>query len=212
MEIPGPKTFNDIFAALFSLVSVMAIFISLKNSLRSHSIRLCAIALIGGLSLFCNNVWVYAASVFIIATAITETEFLQNLAAILRGSSHYFDYKKAISGEIPQPKETIKAPRQKMEFKILNTLWTKQVNKFPLFDQLFTFLISQNAPEYMKFRESGGKLIGEGLVGETEIGHYYLTPEGWNYCKEHYKEFPSDQWWPSETIDENNLKKVIKNV
>jgi len=212
MEIPIPKTFNDIFAALFCLVSVTAIFISLKNSLRSHSIRLSAIALIGGLALFCNNVWVYAASVFIVATAITETEFLQNLAAILRGSSHYFDYKKAISGEIPQPKEVKKVPRQQMEFKILNTLWTKQVNKFPTFNPLFTFLISQNSPEYMKFRESGGKLIGEGLVGETEIGHYHLTQEGWEYCKKSFKEFPPDQWWPSETIDEGNLKKVLGNV
>ncbi len=212
MAIPGPKTFNDIFAALFCLLGVVTFFISLKGSLRSHSIRLSAIALIVGLALFCNNVWVYAASVFIIATAITETEFLQNLVAILRGSRHYFDYKIAISGEIPPPKEVKIIHRQPMEFKILNTLWTKQVNKFPTFNPLFTFLISQNSPEYMKFRESGGKLIGEGLVNETEKGHYHLTQEGWEYCKQHYKEFPSDQWWPNEAIDEENLKKTLEDV
>ena len=212
MKIPDPKTFNDILAALFSIVTITTLFISLKDSLRSHSIRLSAIALIGGLALFCNNVWVYAASVFIVATGITETEFLQNLAAIIRGNSHYFDYKKAISGEIEPPKKDKKALRNPMEFKILNTLWTKQVNKFPNFDRLFTFLITQNSPEYTAFREYGGKLIGEGLVGETETGQYYLTPKGWEYCKQHYKEFPSDQWWPSETIDKENLKKVVENA
>lgn len=212
MEIPGPTAFNEILGALFVLFSVAAFFISFKKSQRSHSIRLSALALIGGLALFCNNVWVYAAGVFIVATAVTETEFLQNLAAILRGSRHYFDYKKAISGEIPLPKEVKEVHRQPMEYKILNTLWTKQVNKFPSFNPVFTFIISQNSPEYMKFRESGGKLIGEGLISETEKGHYHLTQQGWEYCEKHYEEFPPDQWWPSETIDEENLKKVLGNA
>jgi len=94
----------------------------------------------------------------------------------------------------------------------LNTLWTKQVNKFPTFSTLFTFVISQNTPEYLQFREAGSKLFGEGLVGETDAGQYHLTHKGWEWCKEHYNEFPSDQWWPEETIDEENLKKVLKKA
>jgi len=212
METLLPKAFNEIFAGIFCLVAVIAFYKSFKQSQRSHGIRLAAIALIGGLALFCNNNWVYFASVFIIATTITETEFLQNLAAIVRGSRHYFDYKRATSGEISPPTESEKAPRQPMELKILNTLWTKQVTKYPTFNLLFTFAIAQNSSEHARFREAGAKLIGEGLVGESDKRQYHLTQEGWEYCKKHYEEFPSDQWWPSESINEENLKKVLGHV
>ena len=50
--------------------------------------------LLVGLALFANNSSVYFATVFIVATAVTQLEFLQNLAAIIRGSKEYFDYQK----------------------------------------------------------------------------------------------------------------------
>jgi len=117
-----------------------------------------------------------------------------------------------VSGQIIPQKEEKPPKRNLMEYKILNTLWTKQVNKFPKFSPLFTFVISSNSPEYLQFREAGGKLIGEGLVGETDTGYYHLTDKGWRWCKEHYKEFPPDQWWPEEPILNENLEEVIKNA
>jgi hypothetical protein len=43
------------------------------------------------------NYWVtYFAAMFIIATAATELEFLQNLAAIIRGNRDYFNYKSKL--------------------------------------------------------------------------------------------------------------------
>jgi len=116
------------------------------------------------------------------------------------------------SGQIYPQKEEKPLKRNSMEYKILNTLWTKQVNKFPDFSPLFTFVIGSNSPEYLQFREAGGKLIGEGLVGETDTGHYHLTDKGWRWCKEHYSEFPSDQWWPEEPIIKEQLEKVIKKA
>ena len=114
------------------------------------------------------------------------------------------------AGQIPPQKEEKPPKRNSMEYKILNTLWTKQVNKFPTFSPLFTFVIASNSPEYLQFREAGSKLIGEGLVGETDTGHYYLTHRGWSWCKENYREFPPDQWWPEETIIQENLDEVLK--
>lgn len=99
--------------------------------------------------------------------------------------------------------------RSLMEYKILNTLWTKQVNKWPDLSAFFTFKIFDNASEYRPFKEAGGKLIGEGLVNETADGQYVLTYEGWNYCKTNFKEFPPDQWWPEEKINQDNLIKVV---
>lgn len=216
MEKFLPSTFIQIIAGIFSICSIIAVLCSIKRTIRTHSIRIFAISFISALALFSDNGWVYFASVFIIATVITETEFLQNLAAIIRGSKPYFDYKLAKGDASPsdinldKDKKTLK--RLPMENKILNTLWTKQVNKFPDFSRVFTFIIFPNSIEHPKFCESVGKLMGEGLIGLTPEGQYCLTPVGFNYCKEHYAEFGSDQWWPEETINKDNLRKVLEKT
>jgi hypothetical protein len=69
-------------------------FISLFDGARTHAIRILAVFFVVALSLFANHVTVYFAAVFIIATAVTELEFLQTLAAILRGNKEYFAFKK----------------------------------------------------------------------------------------------------------------------
>ena len=54
--------------------------------------------------------------------------------------------------------------------------------------------------------------MAEGLVGLTSEGQYCLTPMGFNYCKEHFAEFGLDQWWLEETINKDNLKKVLEKT
>lgn len=209
MEDFLPKSFIQIFAGIFSICSLVAFFISFKQTIRIYALRLLAIMIICALTLFSDNGWVYFATVFIIATVITETEFLQNLAAIIKGGKHYFAYKQATEGQIQAPKSEQKPTTSPMEYKILNTLWTKQVNKFPDFSRVFTFRINANSPEFLGFREAGNKLIGKELITETDQGHFHLTQSGFKYCKENYREFPPDQWWPEETINFDNLRKVI---
>ncbi|BDW94847.1 hypothetical protein MACH10_05320 [Thalassospira tepidiphila] len=46
------------------------------------------------LALFSSHWVTYFAAIFIVATAVTELEFLQNLAAIIRKDENYFNYKK----------------------------------------------------------------------------------------------------------------------
>lgn len=136
---------------------------------------------------------------------------IENLKAEIKNTIN-LQFVMPLAGQAaPVPPAEEKKPLKKtvMEYKILNTLWTKQVNKFPDFSTLFTFVISSNSPEYLQFREAGSKLMGEGLVGETDIGHYYLTHEGWKWCKEHHPEFPPDQWWPEEPINNENLKELL---
>ena len=103
-------------------------------------------------------------------------------------------------GKIEPPQVTVPS-RQPLEYKILNTLWTKQVNKWPDLSHLFTFRINFYAQEFLGFREAGNKLMGEGLISETDTGQFYITPKGFQYCKEHYLEFPKDQWWPEEQMN-----------
>lgn len=89
-----PSTFPEALGGIVILLALILSLISLVPVLRSHSIRLLALFFVAALSLFSNHWSTYFAGIFVIATAVTELEFLQNLAAIIRGNKDYFDYKK----------------------------------------------------------------------------------------------------------------------
>jgi len=120
-------------------------------------------------------------------------------------------------GQIEKPAEALSAQsvkqqaRAQMEYQVLKTLWTKQVNRFPDYSGLWSFRINANTPVYLPYREAASKLIGEGLISETDQGQLYLTKDGFEYCKNHYKEFPLEQWWPEETIDKEKLRVALGN-
>ena len=212
MEQLFPNTFIEILDGFLSLIAVSLAILSLFSKDRSYVIRVFVLMFILAISLFSNHWSTYFAAVFIIASTITELEFLEKIAAIIRGSKYYFDYKIAEAGSAQAPENEEPPERLPMEYKILNTLWTKQVNKYPDFTKVFTFRINANTPEYLEYREASNRLIGEGLISETESGQVYLTQKGVGYCKKHYEEFPPDQWWPYETINQENLTKVLQEA
>ena len=78
---------------MLCLAALLFSGISLFEKVRVHSLRVLAIFVVAALALFGNHISVYFAAVFIIATAVTELEFLQTLAAIIRGNKEYFTYK-----------------------------------------------------------------------------------------------------------------------
>lgn len=107
--------------------------------------------------------------------------------------------------------DSMKGKRSLMEYMILNTLWTKQINKWPDLSQFFTFNMNFVSPSETKaFAEAAELLIEEGLITLAQNGQYMLTIKGFDYCKKHYKEFPIEQWWPEEQIDKSKLKKVVE--
>lgn len=89
-----PESFRELLsAACFAIGAVFSLF-SLSAGRREHALRLSGLFLLCSVALFANNGWCYFAAVFIIATAVTQLQFLQNLAAIIRGSKEFFDYQK----------------------------------------------------------------------------------------------------------------------
>jgi hypothetical protein len=89
-----PANFRELFSFFSFLISIIFSFISLNKSYLEHCLRMAAILFIVSLALFANNGYCYFGAIFIVATAVTQLDFLQNLAAIIRGSKEYFDYKK----------------------------------------------------------------------------------------------------------------------
>ncbi|SED78901.1 hypothetical protein SAMN04490185_4195 [Pseudomonas frederiksbergensis] len=88
-----PHTFFEAAGGILCLAALIFGALSLIEGVRAHSLRVLAIFIVAALALFGNHISVYFAAVFIIATAVTELEFLQTLAAIIRGNKEYFSYK-----------------------------------------------------------------------------------------------------------------------
>jgi len=84
------------------------------------------------------------------------------------------DFLAYTSGRIThdeaKKQEQVQQNRTSMEYKILHTLWTKQVNLSPDISTLWTFRINYGTPEFADFRVASSKLIGEELLGETNDG------------------------------------------
>ena len=96
------------------------------------------------------------------------------------------------------------------EYKILNTLWINQLNKFGRPGHAFTFQITAIASDYLEAREHGTPLMALGLIRE-ENGFYMLTPEGFDFCLSHYREFPSDHWFDAE-VDKAKLRVLEEHM
>lgn len=94
LNIILPRSFPEQIGAILMLIAVICLFISFRKKQNQYASKVFAILLISALSLFASNSWIYFSTIFIIATAITEIEFLQNLAAIIRKDQNYFNYKK----------------------------------------------------------------------------------------------------------------------
>ena len=103
-----PQSFRELVASVSIVVGFIFSFISLfkiqGEFLREHALRIAAIFSLLGLCLFADNAYTYFAAVFIIATAVTQLEFLQTLAAIIRGNKDYFDF---MSNVTRSPDETV---------------------------------------------------------------------------------------------------------
>lgn len=94
MESFVPVSFPEALGGGLLIVATISAIFSLCPCLRGHALRLLAIFIVASLALFSNNTTTYFVAIFVIATAVTELEFLQTLAAIVRGNKDYFDYKK----------------------------------------------------------------------------------------------------------------------
>ncbi len=94
-----PESFRELLSAVCLALGITFSLLSLAASIRRHSLRLVGLFLLSSLALYANNAWCYFGAVFIAATAVTRLDFLQNLAAIIRGSKPYFDFQKEIMSE-----------------------------------------------------------------------------------------------------------------
>ncbi|MFH1011260.1 MAG: hypothetical protein V1784_08500 [bacterium] len=225
VSILFPKTAVDALAILLILLGILVALLSLWPKIRSHALRLSGIGFVLSLALFANTGWTYFAAIFIVATVITELEFLQNLAAIIARHPNYWKYKEKPTTDTTKPPESVDerrtdlAVKNSMELKILNTLWVLQAHHHADLDASITFTIQWPPSKYVDPQHAAyliaiGKLMEARLlavVGENQ--QVTLTLEGLKYCADHYKEFPADRWYFEEVqLDPDKRVRLISKL
>ncbi len=89
-----PDAYTNFIGTISLVVAVGFLLFSSFQDDKSHTTKMFSIMVVVSLALFSSHVVTYFAAIFIVATAVTELEFLQNLAAIIRKDENYFKYKK----------------------------------------------------------------------------------------------------------------------
>lgn len=103
------------------------------------------------------------------------------------------------------------AIQHRVEHKILNTLWIKQVNRIGQWpESRFMFRIGSDDPDFELFLIFSERLSREGLVNISPAQMIYLTNPGFDFCQQHYGEFGESQWWTDEQLKKENLSDALK--
>jgi hypothetical protein len=115
--LPRAENFIDVVASALMCAAVLYSVVALFGLVRAT--RIGAILLVASLALYSDSFGTYFAAIFIVATAVTELEFLEKLAAIIRGSKEYFDYKKS---QVPVDEAKAKAAEEMVAAEVPNAL------------------------------------------------------------------------------------------
>lgn len=98
INIPNVEFYSDIthaapiMAQVFGVAGLAWMVVYSILSDKSSNIKLIGSGLVLALAFAANNVWTYGLSIFIVATLVTELQFLEKLAALFTNRDKYWDY------------------------------------------------------------------------------------------------------------------------
>lgn len=91
---------NEVMGLILICVCLILVIIFIWKSLKYSLLKLIGVFLVVALSLVSNDGVNYFLAILVVATLVTELDFLQNIAAILRNSESYFIHKFQTQHEI----------------------------------------------------------------------------------------------------------------
>lgn len=186
MDFMFPKTFMEFVGGISLIAAISFIALSVKKSLRQYLHKVSGLLLLIAVGAYAENVWCYLVIVFIIGTTVTELEFLQNIAAIIRGSEAYFKYKKVfvprkeIESAINEEYQTViesgdkiteKMSTDKIDFPLKRSSLTRAQLYVIVEELAFRTLerkFGQTISRHVRYPEIGGYIIQFDGVIETK--------------------------------------------
>ncbi|MBZ9608216.1 hypothetical protein G9F73_010405 [Clostridium estertheticum] len=89
-----PNNFRELIASVAIIVSFLFIIISIFKPIREHSLKIIGVLIVSAVALFANDSTCYFLAIIILATLVTNLDFLENISAIVRNSDAYFKFKE----------------------------------------------------------------------------------------------------------------------
>lgn len=196
------SSYPNLVGSVTLAVASIFLFIACFAKYKKRSIRLSSILLVVSLSLFSSHVLTYFAAIFIVATAVTELEFLQNLAAIVRKNESYFSFKKeALSkaDSLKRKEEEVMEEECADEAQVHNGLVTGNDIRLSHLQDLpraalvrLSFRVEEKALDYLskeygpiersvRFRKNGEAVVFDGVVESSGDGEMTVLNVRWSH-------------------------------
>jgi hypothetical protein len=209
LEIIKPDTFPNLIGTLLICVSIVCLFTSFFEIHKKHATKVFSILLVASLALFSSYWATYFAAIFIVATAVTELEFLQTLAAIIRKDKNYFDFKKeALSKEdnirrkaeealeeelISSESDSGVATKGKIDLSTLLTLPRNEAMRLSLDveEKTLNYLEKENGniERNVRFRKNGSSVEFDGVIDKKGKSANKIFEIKWTRNPDHFFPF-----------------------
>lgn len=102
MEKIIPNSFIELLGGVLLIAALIAALVSLFQKNKRPTTKLAGILFVASLCLFSSNGWIYFVGVLIIATAITDLDFIQNVVSAIKGNRPSSESVDRIPGKAPE--------------------------------------------------------------------------------------------------------------
>lgn len=110
-----PKSFIEAIAGVFALSGVLCSAISLFPKSRNHLLKIFVYMTIASLAMFANDTLTFFLAITLIAAAVIEVEFIQNIVAIIRGGDSYFKFRAELMNKFDVEDKTTKEQNEQIK-------------------------------------------------------------------------------------------------
>lgn len=206
LEVIKPDTYPNLIGTLLICVSIVCLFTSFFEIHKKHATKVFSILIVASLALFSSYWATYFAAIFIVATAVTELEFLQTLAAIIRKDKNYFDFRKeALSKEdnirrkaeevveediISSESDSGVAPEGKIDLSTLLTLPRNEATRLSLDveEKALNYLEKENGniERNVRFRKNGSSVEFDGVIDKKGKSANKIFEIKWTRYPDHF--------------------------
>lgn len=163
---------NELIGLFLIGICLILVIIFIWKSLKYSLLKLIGVFLVVALALVSNNNINYFLTILVVATLVTELDFLQNIAAIIRNSDSYFIHKFQSQQEIKEgiTKEATEIDKAIDEDKHTLNLQFDSSNLTPI---QFGLIVEELTFKFLERRYQKDVqrhvLLAEGALGKFEI-------------------------------------------
>ncbi|ULT55866.1 hypothetical protein L1999_22675 [Neobacillus drentensis] len=153
---------DSIALVTISLALILICIFIWTKLLRKDVLKVIGILIVLGLSLFANDATSYFLAILVLATLVTNLNFLQNIAAIIRNSDAYFNFltrsqeevQTYINNEYKNDEEAIKADKSQENEALSDEQINQTLDNYNLNPMEFVYIAEEQTFKFLEKKYS----------------------------------------------------------